>query len=187
MSVLEVILNAQSAFAAGSADGHASLDGQTIKTIGYQAFNVTILLSALLYVGLPKIRGFLKQKRQDFLAVAERAQAARVTAEKEFQQVRQRLDQLEAQKAENILRAKAEAADLKNQIEAEAQTLAKRIREEARASARSEVDRARRQLQEEMFVEAGRLARQSLEQKVSSEDHERLQGDFIQNIQVVQG
>ena len=168
-----------------SASGHG-LDAHAIQTILYQTLNVGILFGALGYFGIPKIRAVLKQKRQDFLDQASKSEAARSQAQAELDEIKKKLQVLETQRAESILRAKADAAATRESLLKEGQALAERLRSEARQAAAQEVERARRNLQEEALAEALKLAKGQISSKVSSEDHQRLQGDFIQNIQVVQ-
>ena len=49
-----------------------------------------------------------------------------------------------------------------------------------------EVEKAKNQLREALITEALGVARSHISQKVTVEDHQRLQSDFIHNIQAVQ-
>jgi F-type H+-transporting ATPase subunit b len=171
----------------GSHGGHgAGLDEHTLKTIMYQAINVGILVVALIYFLKDGVRQYFKDKQTSYLAAAEKAQAVRRQAEQSHMEIKVQLTKLESTADESISRARAEAADLRNQMVAEAQAMSKRIREEAEAAARLEVERAQNALRVQMIQEASKLAEQTFKEKVSGEDHRRLQGDFIQNIEAVQ-
>lgn len=189
LTTLFLILVPTMVFAAGGEHGHGGghgMDEKTVKTVIYQAINVGILLVAMVYFLKNSVRAFFKEKQASFLATAEKAQAAKRQAEREHDEIKNQLTKLETTAEESISRAKAEAADMRNQIIQEAQAQAKKIQEEAGRTAQVEVERARTQLRDQTIREATRLAQETIEQKVSSEDHKRLQGDFIQNIGTVQ-
>ena len=169
----------------GHGGGHG-LDEKTTKTIIYQAINVGVMLVAMVYFLKNTVRSYFKEKQAAFLATAEKAQAAKRQAEREHDEIKNQLSKLESTTEEAISRAKAEAVDMRNQMIQEAQIQAKKIQEEASRSAQIEIQRARTELRDHTIREATRLAKETIEQKVSSEDHKRLQGDFIQNIGTVQ-
>ena len=181
------LMSASLALAAGGGHGGGhGLDEHTIKMMIYQAINVGILFVALVYFLKDGVRSFFKDKHAAFLATAEKAQAAKRQAEAEHAQIQTQLTTLENTTNESVSRAKAEAADLRNQLVQEAQALAKKIQAEAQLAAQVEVSRARSTLREQIILEATKLAKETIQQKVSGEDHKRLQGDFIQNIGAVQ-
>lgn len=174
------------AFAAEHGESHeAVLDEHAIKTIIYQCINIAILVGGLIYFLKDTVRAFFKEKREVYLAAAEKAQAARRQAEEEHMHIKVQLTKLESTAEETISRARAEAADMRNQMVAEAQAMSKRIREDAEMASRLEVEKARASLRAEMIKEAGRQAEQAIKKEVSSDDHRRLQTDFIQNIEAV--
>lgn len=173
------------ALAAASGDGHG-MDEKTLKTIIYQCINVGILLIALVYFLKDTVRQHFKDKQQAYLNAAEKAQAVRRQAEEQHAEIKAQLTKLETTADESISRARAEAADLKKQIVAEAQALSKRIKEEAETAARIEVDRARAQLRGQMIQQAAQMTEKHIKEKVSREELQKLQGDFIRNIEAVQ-
>lgn len=180
-----VILLPVFAFAQEHGAHAATLDGHAIKTIIYQFINIAILVGGLIYFLKDSVRAFFKEKREVYLAAAEKAQAARRAAEEEHMHIKVQLTKLESTAEETISRARAEAADMRNQMVAEAQAMSKRIKEDAEAASRLEVEKARATLRAQMIQEAGRMAEQSIKKEVSSDDHRRLQIDFIQNIEAV--
>ncbi len=172
----------------GAAHGEhsAGLDEHTIKTIIYQAINVGALVVGLIYFLRVPVQKFFSVKKAEYVSAANKAQEARKAAEDEHMQIKVRLNKLESTADESVSRAKAEAAEMKNQLIAEANAISKRLREEAIAAAKLEVEKAKNSLREELIKESFALAKESLESKVSTEDHSRLQGEFINNIQAVQ-
>jgi len=166
--------------------GPVTLDEATLKTIIYQCINVGALVIGLIYFLKAPVRQYFTDKKQSFMAAAEKAQAALKAAEHERMQIKVQLTKLESTADETMSRARAEAADLRHQMMAEAEEMSKRIRHEAEITARAEVERAKVALREQMIREAIQMAEQSMKEKVSREDHQRLQGDFISNIGTVQ-
>lgn len=184
LTITLLLLAGSAALAAGGGHGHGG--GIPTQTIIYQTINVVILVAGLIYFLRKPVRAYFTEKRATFLAEAAKSQAAKEAAEREHQDIKNRLAKLESSKEESISRAKAEAADLRNQLLADAQTLSKRIQEEAKNAAANEVDRAKRQLREELLKEAMLAAKKDLEGQVSSSDQQRLQDQFISNIKTVQ-
>lgn len=180
---LTLILLAGVAQAASGGAGHGEIP---TKLIGYQTFNVVVMFAALIYFLHGPIRSYFTDKRTAFLSAAQKAEAARKAAEDERMQIQVRLTKLESTADESIARARAEAADMKKQMIAEAEALSKRIRDEAQEAARLEVEKARIQIREALIKESLQSARAQLSEKVTSEDHQRLQANFINKIQAVQ-
>lgn len=174
-------LVSQAAFAAeGHGGGHEAFPWDFV---GFQVVNVTILVVGLVYFTKDAARKYFAERHQVFVAAAQKAQAARSQAEAEHTEIQVKLSKLESTAAESISRAKAEAAELKHQLVAEAEAASKKIKTEAEQAARLEIERAKNHLREQLIQDAVVAARAQLSQKVSSDDHQRLQGEFINNMQ----
>lgn len=167
-------------FAAGGHHGEFPWD----KFV-YQCINVTILFSILFYFGRKPISATFKQRRENFFAAANKAQAVRAAAEAENADIKSRLQKLESTAQDSIIRAKAEAANLRDSILTEAKEVSGRIANEAKESAKIEISRAKTSLRRQLIKDSYQSARVALEQ-VSADDHQRLQGQFIDSMQVVQ-
>lgn len=180
---VSILCVSQLALAAGSA-GHG--DGEIPwQLIGYQAVNVGIIFVALAYFLRSKVRVFFADKKATYIAAAEKSLSARRSAEQEKEQLQVRLSKLQSTAEESVQRARAEAADMRNAMIAEARALSEKIRKEAEAAARLEVEKAKNQLRSKLIHESLTLARSQIGQKVSADDHKRLQDNFISNIQAV--
>lgn len=167
-----------------AAEHSAGLDEHTIKTIIYQAINVGALIVGLVYFLRTPVQNFFKNKKEAFTHAASKAQAARRIAEEEKMQIQVRLNKLESTSDESLSRARADAAELRNQLLAEAELLSKRLREEAQAAAKLEVEKAKNHLREQMIKESSDLARSQMDQ-ISIEIQQRLQDEFVDNVQAV--
>lgn len=172
-------------FAAGKG-GHGDAHAIPTKMIIYQTINVVILLSGVVYFLRAPIRQYFKDRRETFLGEANRAEAARKQAEQERMDIQLRLEKLESTAGESVARAREEAAEMKKQLIAEAEAISKRIRDEASEAARIEVEKAKAHLRDTLVRESLQMARTQLSSKVTPEDHQRLQSDFINHIQAVQ-
>ena len=75
---------------------------------------------------------------------------------------------------------------MKAQLMVDAEALSKRIREEAALTAKLEIEKAKNHLRDQIIKESFAVAQAQLSSLVSKEDHARLQGEFLHNIQVVQ-
>jgi len=179
------ILSIGQAALAASEAGH---DDHSIpaKLITYQTINVVAMLIGLFIVLKKPLQEYFKEKKATFLVAAQKAEAARRAAEDERAQIQARLSKLESTAEESVARARAEASDMKKQMIADGEAMSKRIREEASSAAKQEVERAKIQLRESLIKEALEVSRQQLSSKITTEDHKRLQTDFIQNIQAGQ-
>lgn len=179
-----------SLFAAAASASEAAAHGEVpqipYKLVTYQTINVGLMVAALIYFLREPVRNYFSQKKSDFLSAAQKAETARKAAEAERAQIQVRLSKLESTAEETIARARAEAADMKKQLIAEAEALSKRIRDEAEITARLEVEKAKNHLKETLIKESLEAARNQLASKVTAEDHQRLQSNFITNIQAVQ-
>lgn len=171
------------ALAAGNSHGGGhGIDDKTARTIMFQAINVVLLIGGLFYFLKDTVVSFFKDRHMGFVQAAEKAQAARKIAQDEHAQIKHQLTKLESTADESVSRAKAEAADLRNQLVTEAQELSKKIKLDAEAAAQLEIEKAKTALRNQMIKEASALAAESMKEKVTTDDHARLQADFIQNM-----
>ncbi|MCE3009408.1 MAG: ATP synthase F0 subunit B [Proteobacteria bacterium] len=160
-------------------------EGVPWGTVAAQAFNVSLLFGGLFYFLRTPVKNFFANKKTNFVSAAEKSQAARKAAEDERMEIQVRLTKLESTADETISRARAEASDMKKQLIAEAKNLSEKLRQEAQAAAKIEIEKAKNSLRSAMIQDAAKLAREEIGTKLSGEDHSRLQGQFIQNIQAV--
>jgi F-type H+-transporting ATPase subunit b len=167
---------------AGASHGEG-LDEETIKIIIYQSINVGAIVIGLIYFLRKPLANHFAEKKQTYLASAEKAIKARKSAEDEHIEIKVRLERLQSTADESISRARAEAADMKNQMIAEAQAVSKRMREEAAAAAALEIEKAKEKLRKDLLNDAFNLADSVVKSRVSEADQIRLQSEFITNIQ----
>lgn len=177
-------LAANVAMAAPHGDGHHH--GPDWTMIGWQAFNVGILVVGLIIVLRKPVREFFAAQKAAYIDAAAKTQAAKTAAENDLKSIRAELARIEATAAESVARARAESADVRKQMVAEAESTANRLRADAETSAKLEVNRAVDQLRTQLLTDAVSAARQQMSGGVSQEDHLRLNKEFIRNIEAAQ-
>jgi len=180
-----VLLAAAFAGAAEEAH-HEGLTAHEKSTIMYQTINVSLLVLGLIYFLREPVRTFFSDKRKAFQAAAEKAAQALQIAEDNRIAIEVRLNQLKGTADESLSRARAEAADMRNQMLKDAAEISARLQKEAKATAALETNKAREALRLQLITQAASLTEEFLEKKVTAADQSRLQGEFIDNIQTVQ-
>lgn len=176
-TLVAVIANAAS-------DAHHG-GGIPVATIGWQVFNLTIVFGIIYYFTRKTIPEIFRQRQETYLHSAKKAEQAKLEAEKQYNEIKHRLENLQSTKEESLARATAEAADLKRQILKEAQDQTKRIKDEASVTVKIELQKAKRDLHEKFVKESVGMARQVLSKDIGSSDHQKLQSEFARNIEAV--
>lgn len=172
--------------AGGEAHGAVEMDEHTKSVIMYQAINVGLILVAGIYYLRQPIKEFFAARLAGYMDAAEKTQAAKQAAQKEFDNIRAQLMKLETTAQESIARARAESSDLRKQLLADAEASASRIRTEAQNVTQIEVQKAVGELRAQMVADAISAAQSQLKSGVTQEDHQRLNKEFIRNIETVQ-
>lgn len=150
----------------------------------YQAINVAIIIIGSIYFGKQKVIEFFLSKRNKFLQAQEKSQIDLRKAEHEHHEVKTRLDKLKVTRDESLLKAKADAIELKNQLISDAQKMVKKLNEEAILTAKIENDRAKKLIREHLIRDAIELSKKDLMLKTSPADQRKLQDDFIAKVGV---
>ncbi len=177
------LLSFASAFASSEhgETGHG-LSPKVIHTMGFQLVNVVILFVGIYFLTRKTLSAHFKKRREDYLSQSQKAEQAKRQAQAELNELENKIKILDQTEAASLLRATAEASDLKTQIVSDALGLSKKLKEEALSAVALEADRARGQLRDQLISKAVGAARSHFEAQVSHEDHQKLQVDFISNI-----
>lgn len=175
------VLASSAALAAGGAHHGEGVPHQ----VYWQAANVLIILIGGYYFVGQKIVATFSDRRTTFLKESEKSKAIQQEAEKKLLDIKHRLNLLEDTAAESVERARAEAADMRNQLIVEAKQFAEKIRREAETAAQIEIASAKRALHEEVVKESVRQAHELLKKDVGQPDQQRLQDQFSKQIEGV--
>lgn len=150
-----------------------------------QTINFTLVIVFLYFVAGKAISQHFSARKEGFNDLVKRAESAREEAEKSHREIKERLAKLESSATQNLEQAKSEAEELKQKIVSEAQVLSDRLKIEAKNTAQYELERAVNELRNEVLNTAIESAHKNLKEKVGDPDQKRLQGEFLEKIQVV--
>ncbi|XGC80855.1 hypothetical protein ACES2L_16140 [Bdellovibrio bacteriovorus] len=177
---LFIILAPAAVFAAG---GEHHGEGVP-KVVIYQLINVTILFAGLIYFTKDSIVSFFSGRKAAYLEAAQKSAFAREQAEKEFVEIKHKLETLENTRAESLKKAETHSAEVKAQILAEAAEVSKRIRQDAELTVKLEVQRAQTELREQLLKDSLEAARIVMTKDLGSNDQQKLQKEFINHLGV---
>ncbi len=180
-----LVLGTSATFAAGGHGEHESGPIEVPRVVLYQAINVAILFGGIFYILRGTVVKFYSSRKTGYLAAAQKSQAAREAAEKQFVDIKHKLDQLEASQDDSLARAKAEANDMKLSLIKEAQEQAARIKNEAEQTAKIEIQKAHTHLREQLLKDSLAAAKAVLSKDIGSADHQKLQSEFVNKVQAV--
>lgn len=180
MSIL-ILLSPLLALAAG---GEHHGGNEVPKAVLFQAINVGVLVFGLVYFTKDAIVDFFAGRKAQYLEAAQKSAAAREQAEKDFAEIKNKIENLDKTREESIKKAQTHAEDVKRQILEEAQNASKRIRDDAELTAKLEVQRAQKELRTQLLKDSVEAARTVLTKDLGSADQQKLQKDFINHIGV---
>ncbi len=165
-------------------EGHEEHSAGVPIAVLYQAINVFVIFVGLIYFLRRPLAKMYSERRDKFIQAEVKARTAREHAEQENSDIRIRLNKLETDMEDSILRARADASDLKKQIIADAHAVSKRIKEDTDRTINLELSKAKAELQGELVEMAFQGAQKALAQNVGAEEQKRLQSEFVEKIQV---
>ncbi len=151
----------------------------------WQVINLTILAVALYKYGKDPIKDYFMNRQAEYLKQAEKSRAIFLEAEKEYADVKVRLETLSSTADTSIEKAKQDADEQKKQMIADARAAAVRLKEEAQLAAKLEAHRDTVRAKNEIVLQALSGARHVLTTDIGGQDHQRLQSDFNKNIETV--
>lgn len=158
-------------------------EGIPFNTIIAQVVNLVILFGGIIYF----FRGAIKQafidRKSHYLAAAQKSAAAREEAEKSLADLKLKIEKLEGQKESDLKKAEHDAVLMKAQILAEAQALSGKIKSEAELTAKVEMQKAESQLKTQLLTESIAAAKMILTKDINSQDHEKLQNEFVKHVE----
>ncbi len=168
---------------------HEAHEGGIPMSVVWQAINFALYAGVLVYYTRHPIKNFFTARHEAYKAALVRGEQARRDAETKKREIQDRLNRLEKSTSESVNNAKAEAAQLVQQIHQQGEELSKRLRDDASRAATMEIERAQLELRTELLNQAVELSRKILEDKdqMKETDQKRLQTEFVTKIQEVRG
>ena len=181
MSIVDLLTTAQ-LWAAEAAGHGVEHHGPSINDIWFPLGNFLIYVFIIVKLALPRVRDFLKTRREDVVSTIAQASAKKQQAEAFVSEYKAKIAGLdkEIQTMQAALREEGERE--KTRLVGEAQSLAAIIKEDTQFLAEQEVKIARQQLRQEIANQAEAAARALVQRHLSPADQERLAQEFIQNI-----
>lgn len=166
-------------FAAGGAH-----DNEIPKVTIYQVINLVILFAGIIYYTKDSVVALFNSRKTTYIEAANKAAAAREQAEKDFADIKAKLESLDKDKEANLQKAKQQAEDLKKQIQQESQNLSNKIKADAELTVKLETERAQRELRTQLLKDSVEAARVVLTKDISAADQDKLQKEFINKVGV---
>lgn len=179
-----IVLGASLAYAAHGGEAETG-DVEVPKVVLYQAINVIALFVGLIYILRGKVISFYASRKTNFVAAAEKSKAAQDQAQHELLEIKHRLQQLGDSAEENYMRAKAESVNMRDQMVRGAHELASRLKHEAEQTAKIEIQKAQIHLRDQLLKDSVAAAKIVLSKDIGSNEHQKLQSDFVNKVQAV--
>ncbi len=163
--------------------GAAGDEGDPLGAFFYEALNILILMVVLVYFARKPIRVFFADRREQIDSDLKSAAQLHTEAELRNAQWQRKLIELESELDGIRTTARERAEAERERILSDASAAAERIRNEARAAVGQELRRARAKLREEASDLAVSIAADTLRDRVTREDRDRLLDEFIETIE----
>lgn len=171
------------AASAESADAHHA-SGIPFE-VWLQFINFGLYAALIFFVARKPVREHFTNKARNYAEALKKAETAKAEAERKRGEIQARLTKLESTREQSIQQARAEAAQLKEQIVREAKDLSAKLRADAERTAETELFRAKQALRQDLLTQSVAMARKTLADKMQDQDQKRLQSEFVEKIQVV--
>ncbi len=168
-------------------NSHAASHAVPWASVGVQAFNLMVLFLALFLALRKSIQAHFANRAREFSQLVDKAEAAKRQAERGHREIKDRLTQLESTAEQSLLKAEAEAEQLKNKMIHDAKLLSSKLEAEAKQTIALEVDKAKGELRHELLARALAESRDNLQKNLGSNEQKKLQNEFVEKIQVVGG
>ena len=175
--MISALLMMSAASAAGGVDAPPDMNA-----IAFHAINFFLLISLLTFLLRNKIKDALANRAARVRNDIDKSNRLRKEAQQKFEELESRLEAFEVELAKMKENAETEAQSEQQAILARAEEDAARIAESAQRSIRDETERARQALRREVAELSVDLAREKLSSSVTSDDQNRLAGDFIDTV-----
>lgn len=154
-------------------------------SLGVQAFNFGALFILLFIVLRKSVAAHFEHRSKDYRQLVERAEVAKRQAEQGHREIKERLAKLESTAESGLVKARAEAEELKNRMIQEARSLSDKLQHEAQRTTATELDKAKAELRRELLQAALKASGENLKGGLDPAEQKKLQKEFVDKIQVV--
>ena len=157
----------------------------TYWAMGWRIINFLILLVLLVKLAKKPLKQFLQDRSTDISANLNEAETFKQKAESEFNEINQKIIELDSQVAQITQIIEAQGISQKERIIDNATKTSNRLLSEAQEYSKFELRKARQKLKEELVDMAIDMAMARITEKITTEDQEKLPSDFIKNVAAV--
>lgn len=162
--------------------GHHEEHGIPWATLIFSSINLGIFVFMLARFAWPAIRDWIADRHATIVQTLKQAEVAKRDAEQLKQEWERRLNGLQTEIEAMRQQARTDIAREREQILAAAQRTAESIRRDADRAAEQEQRAAQAQLRDEVARRALALATERARTELTSADHDRFIGDFLQQV-----
>tara|TARA_A100001037_G_scaffold251361_1_gene234811 strand:- start:7060 stop:7809 length:750 start_codon:yes stop_codon:yes gene_type:complete len=168
------------AFSEAASDGHHkafNLNEEIFKFVN------TLIVVGILYKLLAKpLKNFFHERREGIRKALEDSEKARVEAEKQLEEQRSKVADLEAELNNVRVEGEKELEKIKTRLEEDSETQAKRLLDQASNSIELEMNKALSEIQDEASKIAVDIAEDILKKNLKEDDQVRLSKQYLDNI-----
>ncbi|MAG32554.1 MAG: hypothetical protein CL908_16850 [Deltaproteobacteria bacterium] len=169
--------------AIANAAGGGDADHDPVRETIWQAVNLVIILSVLVYFGRKPVAEFFASRRDGIQSELSEAADLLSQAEQRNAELQRRLVDLSSEVEEIGEGAGRRAEEEAERILTDARATAERIRRDAKAAVDQELRRAQAELREEAADLALEIASRKLSDEVGAADRDRLMDEFITRVE----
>lgn len=157
------------------------------NSIFVQSFNFIFLLLILGWLMRKSVKAHFAERAQSYKEMVDRAENAKLEAEKTNKAVKERLAKLESSAEQTVAQARGEANELKSRLMTEAKSLAQKLEQEAQRATAVELEKAKAELRRELLTKALGASEEKLKKGLGASEQKKLQTEFAEKIEVVSG
>lgn len=183
VSLIAVLMMSTVALAASGEHGHHD-DHVPWQAIGWQAVNLGILLVAIFIMIRKSIVEAFVNRRNEFVARAEKTKSALREAELALAGIKEKLSVLESGESRSVESARREAASVKSAMIKDAEAGAEKIKRDAQLAIGNEISKARAEINEIILTQAMSTATKNLADKAHTNNASQ-EASFVQQLQQV--
>lgn len=163
----------------------AAGDAIPSKMIFNQAFNIILYVGLLIFLLRKPVKNYFVSRKEAFNADVNRAKHLKEEAEKTQKEILAKIEHLEKNAEADIIKAKADAEELKNKIIAEGKAIAANISKEASKTADAEIAKASLELKQELLNSAIELSKENISSKLTADDYKNVNKSFVDQLGAV--
>lgn len=179
--VLTITLFLQNITLAASGEPHGEIPW---KTIGFQFFNVSVLLFIIVYFGKDKVVALFHDRRKQFELSFEKANSLLEQATRQNLEIKEKLKQIKDSEGETLSRAQAEAKQFLENSKKETDETSQKIMNDVKKLLETEVQKAKNSLVFDAIEETAVLAKNVISKEVDENKNLKIVEKFKDRVEV---